>query len=164
MLYRALTAGDQATVWQALYHALFVPIGAEPFDPGIVNEPSIARYAKEWMQRAGDRGFVAKVGGAAIGAAWVRRWTNPEEGFGFVEESIPELSIAVWPGHRGKGVGTRLLSMLLDEVSKEDAAVSLSVSRANPALYLYQRFGFVAAKAIRDDSLTMLKRFADTSA
>ena len=56
--------------------------------------------------------------------------------------TTPELSVAVMPGYRGQGIGTRLLNALLDTASKSYDAVSLSVQADNPALRLYQRLGF----------------------
>ena len=54
--------------------------------------------------------------------------------------TIPELTIAVRPGERGRGIGSALLTALLDEArARELPALSLSVSERNPALRLYER-------------------------
>jgi len=55
-----------------------------------------------------------------------------------VDARTPELSVAVLPGHRGLGIGTRLVAELLQSVD----AVSLSCDPANPARRLYVRLGF----------------------
>jgi ribosomal protein S18 acetylase RimI-like enzyme len=75
---------------------------------------------------------------AAIGGAWLRRFPAASPGYGFVDASIPELSIAVLPEYRGRGIGSRLMAELL----REAAAVSLSCDPQNPAWNLYLRFGF----------------------
>jgi ribosomal protein S18 acetylase RimI-like enzyme len=40
---------------------------------------------------------------------WSRCFTRDEPGYGFIDESIPELSIAVATDARGRGIGTALL-------------------------------------------------------
>ena len=138
--FRPLTADDEPLVRRALYHAVWVPPGAAPPPPGVVRHPALARYAAGWGTRPGDAGLAAEAGGAAFGAAWLRLWTEAEHGYGFVDGETPELSVAVFPGHRGRGVGTALLRRLLS--GHGGGAVSLSVSAANPARRLYGRFGF----------------------
>jgi GNAT superfamily N-acetyltransferase len=103
-----------------------------------------------WL-REGDAGVVAEEEGRPIGAAWFRRFTADEPGYGFLDESTPEISIAVDPGHRGRGVGTALLRALCERgVDDGIAALSLSVERANPARRLYGRLGFVEVEGTAD--------------
>ena len=52
-------------------------------------------------------------------------------------------SIAVKPGFRGRGIGTRLLSEALEECKKRGArAAYLEVDVENPAVKLYEKLGF----------------------
>ncbi|MEO8180374.1 MAG: GNAT family N-acetyltransferase [Deltaproteobacteria bacterium] len=53
------------------------------------------------------------------------------------------LQIQLAPEHQGRGIGAQLICALLLEAQQHGAAVRLSVLRANPALRLYQRLGFV---------------------
>ncbi|WP_420456876.1 GNAT family N-acetyltransferase [Rubrivirga sp.] len=154
---RLATPGDEPFLWTALYHALHVPPGAEPFPAEAVRRPEIARYVAGWMGRPGDLGVVAEVGGVPVGAAWLRRWPASDRGFGFVDQATPELSMALLPGHRGRGVGTTVLRRLLAEARRESDAVSLSVSESNPALQLYRRLGFVVVGESKGGSVTMRK-------
>ena len=77
-------------------------------------------------------------------------------GYGFVDEETPELAVAVVPNARGKGVGTALLTALLDRARADGyAALSLSVDRANEgAIALYEQHGFEPGRGDRD-SVTM---------
>jgi len=43
---------------------------------------------------------------------------------------------------RGRGIGTRLLRGLIEEAATAGGALTLGVVKTNPALRLYQRFGF----------------------
>ncbi len=72
----------------------------------------------------------------------MRRFRALRPGYGFLSEDIPELTIAVVPGHRGCGVGSALLDAICCLVKAP--AVSLSCDPRNPALRLYVRKGFVS--------------------
>jgi len=156
---RQLTPDDEPFLWVALYHALHVPPGADPFPPEIVYQPDLARYVAGWMEGPGDLGYVAEVDEIQVGAAWLRRWSTDNPGYGFVDEATPELSMSLLPSHRGRGLGTTLLRHVLSAAERSSEAVSLSVSISNPALRLYQRFGFKAVAEPEGDSVTMIKRF-----
>lgn len=155
--FRAMRREDQAFVWDALYHALFVPPGAQALPRDVLKQPDIQRYAEGWMTRPGDLGVLVESNHVPIGAAWLRRWTTDDHGYGFVDESVPELSMAVLPGHRGRGLGTQLLERLLEAATDSTDAVSLSVSTNNPALRLYQRFDFTPVGAPEGGSLRMIR-------
>ncbi|MEM1127772.1 MAG: GNAT family N-acetyltransferase [Bacteroidota bacterium] len=156
--HRLLTPNDEAVLWTALYHALHVPPGADPFPADIVHRPDLALYVAGWMQRPGDLGVAAESPDGPVGAAWLRCWPGPPHGYGFVDTATPELSMALLPAYRGRGVGTALLRRLLAEAAGQFDGVSLSVSASNPARRLYERAGFVVLHADRS-SVTMVKRF-----
>jgi ribosomal protein S18 acetylase RimI-like enzyme len=153
---RSLTPADQPFLWEMLYQALYAPEGADPFPRDIVRQPEISRYAQDWGQ-ADDLGFVAVSGetGLPAGAAWIRLLKGENKGYGYVDETTPELTIAVAPAYRGQGIGTKLLTHLLVEAKNRYRAVSLSVSADNPALRLYRRLGFEVI-ATSGGSLTMI--------
>jgi len=139
---RPLTEADADWLWEMLYQAIYVSPDGEPPLREIVHEPGIAHYAADWG-RPGDIGYLATdTSGQQIGAAWLRLLVGHDRGYGYVDDATPELAVAVMPGHRGQGIGTRLLSALLDAAGESYDAVSLSVQADNPALRLYQRLGF----------------------
>ena len=110
-------------------------------DPETADLP-ISRYWDGWG-RPGDRLLVAIDGFQPVGAAWYRLFEERKQGYGFVDEHTPELTIAVVPSRRGRGLGKELLEGLLAQ-AREDGyrSVSLSVEPENPALHLYERHGF----------------------
>jgi ribosomal protein S18 acetylase RimI-like enzyme len=141
-----------------LYHALYAPPGQVPFPREIVNEPGLRRYVEGWG-RPGDFGVIALEEGQPVGAAWARLLTGANGGYGYVNDATPELSIAVLPDHRGRGVGSQLLAWLIETAQGRCPALSLSVSRENPARRLYERAGFTVV-AESGGALTMAKTLA----
>lgn len=153
---RPLTLADEQFLWEMLYAAVHIPKGAVPYSREILKRPEISRYAEDWGQDD-DMGVVAvdNIARQSIGAAWIRLLKRGNKGFGYVDDKTPELTVAVLPDYRGRGVGTGLLVHLLTEARTKYPAVSLSVSLDNPAVRLYRRLGFKAV-AVSGDSLTMV--------
>jgi ribosomal protein S18 acetylase RimI-like enzyme len=52
------------------------------------------------------------------------------------------MDIALAPGFRGRGIGTRLLRSLMDEADASGRKLSIHVEMNNPARSLYDRLGF----------------------
>ncbi len=123
--------------------AAFPPDGDTPPLEAVLDEERLAPYVVDWG-RPGDGGVIAELDGSAIGAAWYRSFSGEAPGHGFVSEAIPELSIAVIPELRGRGVGRALLIELIEHARSQNLpALSLSVSARNPAaVRLYQSLGF----------------------
>jgi len=135
---RAADISDEPFLWEMLYLALFIPPGGLPLPRSVLRDPAIARYVEGWGTRRRDTGLIALVDTSPVGAAWLRWFSASDPGYGFVDESIPELSVAVLPAHRGKRIGSLLLERLLHGVP----STSLSCDPQNPAWRLYLRLGF----------------------
>jgi GNAT superfamily N-acetyltransferase len=91
-----------------------------------------AHYQKHYV---GSDFFVIERAGEALGRLYLARWKS--------EHRI--VDIALLPAHRGSGLGTALLTDLLDEATAVGKAVTIHVEKFNPAMSLYRRLGFVAA-------------------
>ena len=156
---RPLTADDEPFLWEMLYQAIHIPEGVTPPEREVVYQPELAKYVRDWGC-PGDYGFIAidTANNCSVGAVWLRLWTKENKGYGYVDDATPELSIAVLREYRGKGIGSRLLTRLIEAAQTRYSAISLSVSPDNPALRLYQRFGFEEVGRY-GTSLTMLKVF-----
>lgn len=128
-------------------------------------DDQLLRYVADWG-REGDLGVMAIPDSAAaddasdpagnsaaadpaaqvapVGAAWIRIFAD-HPGFGWVSDSIPELSVAVLPEHQGEGIGRRLISTLIQMARLTGVeAISLAVEEGNGARHLYDELGFVA--------------------
>jgi GNAT superfamily N-acetyltransferase len=111
--YRAALAGDDGVLRAMLYEAFaWRPGVVRPPPAEALAHPEISRYV-DGRPRDGDAGVIAERAGAAIGAAWYRRFDEAARGYGFVAAEIPELTIGVAAEARGRGVGTAW-TMLLD--------------------------------------------------
>lgn len=60
---------------------------------------------------------------------------------------------------RGRGIGTRLITDLIDEATRNGQPMTLAVVRRNPAMNLYERLGFCVID--EDDRKFYMKREPD---
>lgn len=155
--------------------ACWRPGVARPAARELLARPEIGRYITGWP-RVGDRSVIAETTiteddparstnapeGAGvhsprrIGAAWYRRFGESDPGFGFVACDVPEVTIGVVAGWRGRGVGRALLLALVDAAGADGLrALSLSVEHDNPARRLYTSIGFHPV-ARGDGTVTMV--------
>ena len=155
---RPATNDDLELLKRALFEAVSWNPDRElpPYELVIVH-PQLARYHEGWG-RKGDLGVIAERDGEVVGASLCRLFTADDHGHGYVDEETPELAVAVWAGHRGEGIGTRLMTAL--EEAARDAGVSqisLSVDADNPARKLYERLGYETL-TVEDGDVRMLKK------
>lgn len=121
----------------------------------LAQHPELKRYHEGWGRR-GDFGVTARIGGAVVGAAVARLYTDRDHGFGFVDPATPEIGLAVDQRHRRSGIGRALMLALAEEARVRGfARLSLSVEDDNPAAQLYLSLGFRTVDAI-DGASTML--------
>ena len=152
MELRPISDADLAFLGEMTLLAAFPP---GPLPEGASEAPRVTRWLVEWG-RPGDAGVIAWQGDERIGAAWCRIQSEVLAQ-GSNGEPLPELVIAITPGHRARGIGARLLDGLARAASDAGSTgVSLTVNARNPALRLYERAGFQLF-ARDGDRLTMIK-------
>ncbi len=135
-MIRPAGANDLPFMRDMLRHAYYARWGSSEADV------PLERYVEGWGRR-GDAGLVAIEEFRPVGAAWFRLFEEDEPGYGFVDEQTPELTIAVVPSRRGRGLGQELLTALLEQSRRRGfEAISLSVEPDNSALRLYEEAGF----------------------
>ncbi len=133
--------------------------GTTPTSPGeAMLRPDLQKYLGDWPWPT-DLGVIASIDRRDVGAAWARRLTSADPGYGWVADDIPKLTIGVDPAVRGRGIGHALLDALILRVRAVAPALSLSVEDGNSsARALYENAGFVAVGRV-GDSDTMLLTF-----
>ena len=137
-----------------LHHAYYWRERVPGEEPG-----PVSRYVKGWG-RPGDTALIAVADGFPVGAGWYRMFRKDQPGYGFVDERTPELTIAVVPSRRNRGIGDALLGALFDQARAEGhSAISLSVERDNAALLrFYEKHGFTVVAEHHGDTLTLLRQ------
>lgn len=137
---RPLTSADETLLWDMLYQALQTSEGAPSRD--ILKRPEYARYVEGWG-RGGDTGFVVSDKNTAevLGAVWYRIPKSDARARAEPSEPTPELAFTVKPGQRKRGLGAALLTQLV-KATPHHSALSIRASAKNPAVRLYERFGF----------------------
>jgi ribosomal protein S18 acetylase RimI-like enzyme len=134
---RALTPDDAPILWEMLYEGLRTLDSTASRET--LKQPEYARYVEGWG-RPGDTGFVVsdKPDSEPLGAVWLRIPSAESGGRG---EPTPELAFAVKPGQRKRGLGAALLTQLV-KANPHYSSISMRASANNPAVRLYERFGF----------------------
>lgn len=127
----------------------------------VLSDPRTARYIAGWPRET-DLGVIAEAGAEPVGAAWVRFFPAGDPAYGFVSSDVPELTIGVAAGWRGRGIGRGLLRAVAALAAEAGTGrISLSVERENFARGLYLSEGFTVADASGPQSDIMVKRLAD---
>ncbi len=133
---------DQEFLYEMLYQSIYQPPGSPQPDRDIVLLPEISKYVEHWG-RPSDYALIAlDAHDNQLGAVWLRYFRSDNKGYGYISDDIPEIGIAVDEAQRGRGIGSVLLEELLKRTRQQVHSISLSVQSANPAMRLYEKFGF----------------------
>ncbi|MBR5655861.1 MAG: GNAT family N-acetyltransferase [Prevotella sp.] len=122
-----------------LYEAIYIPPGTPAPPRSILQEEALQVYVRDFGQKPDDKCLVAEADGTVVGAVWTRIMHD----YGHVDDHTPSLAIALYPDYRGQGIGTALMTRMLEWLRQSGyQQVSLSVQKDNRAVLLYQRVGF----------------------
>lgn len=123
-----------------IYEAIFIPEGVEPPPREIVNQPDIQVYIRGFGTEKDDICFVAEVENKVVGAVWVRDM----EDYGHIADGVPSFAISLYKEYRNYGIGTEMMKTMLAELKNRGyARTSLAVQKANYAVRMYKKVGFV---------------------
>ena len=138
-----------------LYEAIFIPEGVPAPPRAIVKDKDLQVYVQDFGKKSDDRCLVAEVDGKIVGAVWTRIMDD----YGHVDNQTPSLAISLYKEYRSRGIGTQLLRCMLERLKADGyPCVSLSVQKANYALRMYQKVGFIPLSD-HGDELLMVCRF-----
>ena len=151
---RGIRPSETSVLDDFLYEAIFIPKGVEPPPRSIIEQEDLQVYVRGFGTAPHDHCLVAEVDGKIAGAVWVRVMDD----YGHVDDQTPSLAISLYPAYRGQGIGTQLLSQMLELLrQKEYPQVSLSVQKENYALRMYQKAGFETVED-RGEEVVMVRR------
>jgi ribosomal protein S18 acetylase RimI-like enzyme len=144
LIVRDARPDDRGFVQRMLYEAVNRPGTDWPTFEDCMEEPRNRRHWIGLMTRSGDRGVVAELARRPVGAAWVRRMRGNELR-PLDDPAVPVLAIAVESEYRGRGIGGRLMTALLDRARDAGtSAIDLDTGSFNEAaVRLYHSQGFV---------------------
>ena len=163
---RMATRDDEPFLWEMLYFAAHMDEDGEISPEAAKQNPDLDKYVNGWGRET-DVGCIAlePQSNQLVGAAWIRLLIANEKTTSYVDDTTPELAIAVMPEYLGCGVGTLLLQHLLEAAKQRYPRVVLSVRATNTAKRLYERIGFVVtgeiANRVGTPSLNMVIQLQD---
>ena len=135
-----------------LYEAIFIPEGVEPPPADIIERPELRVYTDDFGKMPFDTAVCAETDGKIVGAAWARIMDD----YGHIDDKTPSVAISLYREYRGHGIGTQLMIRLLSELREKGCKkVSLAVQKANYAVRMYKKTGFVTVDE-NDEEYIML--------
>ena len=141
-----------------LYEAIYQPDESNLISKSVLGMPEINAYIKDFGKKKDDYCLVADINGEIIGAVWVRIISGDIKGFGYVDDQTPEFAISLFKEYRRQGVGTRLMTEMIEYLRKVGyKQTSLSVQKENYAVNLYMKMGFKIIRKNDEDYLMLLK-------
>lgn len=139
------------------YDAIFQPEESEPLPRDVIQQPELAVYIRDFGKQD-DMCLVAESEGKVLGAVWTRILAGEIKGYGYIDESTPEVAISVKKEFRRQGIGKKLMQeMLIVLKSQGYERVSLSVDKENYACRMYEALGFRIMEEQKDDYLLLLQ-------
>ena len=95
-----------------------------------------------WDQEREERNFAA-----FFKVYEVRIITADDRDVGWIQEQVENRminlgSFYVMPAMQGRGIGTKVLNILLARAADQSKAMTLAVLKINPARYFYEKRGF----------------------
>jgi len=140
MLLRNLRDNETELLKDFLYEAIFIPEGVDPPAREIIELPELKLYYEDFGTGKADNCIVAEDNGRVIGMVWTRIMND----YGHVDEDTPSFAISLYKDYRGQGTGTRLMKEMLKLLKSQGyKKASLAVQKANYAVRMYEKTGFV---------------------
>jgi RimJ/RimL family protein N-acetyltransferase len=118
-----------------------------------------AGYMRDFGMRWDDVCILAVIEGKTAGGAWLRV-PHGDRVCSNIDPKTPELGIAVFGRYRNRGIGTGLMTDMIDLAFHAICynQISLRVNKTSPAMSLYGKFGFEIVGNDERDYVMLLKR------
>lgn len=135
-----------------LYEAIFIPEGIKKPTKDIINNEKLQVYIRNFGEDKNDNCLVAEVNNKIIGACWTRIMND----YGHIDDNTPSLAISLYEEYRGQGIGTKLMTNMLQLLKEEGyKKVSLSVQKNNYATNMYNNLGFKIIKESKEEYIML---------
>lgn len=136
-----------------LYEAIYQPNGRDRLPVNVIEAPELYQYIEDWSKK-NDYCLVLEIENIIAGAIWIRILKN---GYGHINDTIPELCMSLLKDFRNQGFGTLLIKKMLDDMKLLGYKhISLSVSKDNYAADWYRKLGFKIYKEQKEDYIMVV--------
>lgn len=150
--FRQIRTDEITLLDDFLYEAIFIPDGVSAPPKSIIENEDLQVYVRNFGKQADDRCLVAECDGKVVGAVWTRVMND----YGHIADGIPSLAMSLYKEYRNKGIGTALLEQMLQLLRKDGyKQVSLSVQKANYAVRMYRKAGFLVLNETDEEYIMM---------
>lgn len=135
-----------------LYEAIFVPEGIKKPTKDIINSEELQVYIKNFGEDKNDNCLIAEINNKIVGACWTRIMND----YGHVDNSTPSLAISLYEEYRGRKIGSKLMTSMLQLLKEKGyKKVSLSVQKNNYAVHMYKNLGFKIIKENKEEYIML---------
>ena len=157
VLIRTILPTEYSLLEDIMYEAIYHPDPKNPYPKEVIYYPQVRVYWDNWGAMKDDHCLVALIDDKIIGAVWIRTFQEEMKGYGYIDEYTPEVAIALFEEYRNQGIGTELMKqMIILMKEKNFRQVSLSITKGNPAVQLYDRLGFNVIDEKEEDYIMLL--------
>ena len=154
MELRRLRANEIKLLQDFLYEAIFIPEGVEPPTREIIELPELKIYYENFGTGTADNCIVADDDGKVIGAVWTRIMND----YGHVDDDTPSFAISLYKEYRGRGIGTWMMNEMLALLKEKGyKQASLAVQKANYAVRMYEKVGFITVNENEEEFIMVCK-------
>lgn len=157
IIIREIKESEFGILEDMLYEAIYQPDKNNLIPRSVLNILEVNAYICNFGKKKDDYCLVADCKGKIVGAAWVRIISGDIKGYGYVDDHTPEFAISLFDEYRNQGVGSRLMTAMIDYLRKSGyKQVSLNVKKENYTVKLYHKMGFEVIKDDDEDYLMIL--------
>ena len=115
---REIKKSELGILEDVLYEAIYQPDKNNLIPRSVLNIPEVNAYIGNFGKKNDDYCLVADFAEKIIGAVWVRIISGDIKGYGYVDDHTPEFAISLFEEYRNQGVGSRLMTAMIDYLRK----------------------------------------------
>lgn len=157
VVIRTMLPAEYPLLEDFMYEAIHQPDPENPYPKELIYYPQVSVYWEKWGTKQDDHCLLATQNNVIAGAIWARTFHTEIKGYGYIDEHTPEIAMAVFKEYRNQGIGTQLIKQMINLLQEKNyQQVSLSISKGNPAVHLYERMGFRTIAGNDEDDIMLL--------
>jgi len=157
VVIRGIRPSEFPLIEDFMYEAIYHPDPSHPYPKAVIYYSQVRVYWDNWGNGTDDHCLIALADDKPIGAVWIRIFHGELKGCGYIDEHTPEVAIALFEEYRNQGIGTEMMNQMMALMrGKGYQQVSLSITKGNPAIRLYERLGFKVVDENEEDYIMLM--------